>query len=838
MKMARPIGLWVLVLLVTNILTNASTFAQEPAPDVYLPFVLSANESADIAAQVTITVNGAIQPTQPDLPGLDGGDPRPLASLIGENEHQIDFVQNELVLVTEDPAAVDAFVTRWNGVLVQQLLPSEFGLDGPGQYLIRIDNSQAELSQLSADLSQLAPRGSRGEYQVSSQAGLQLLAAAAHEAVSGLIIGVNWVGKSDGFIERTTDESATGPSAANIPACCPHEFGSGGYSPNAFDWKYLNGSPGVNIGVTEAWRMLALAGKLNNKIKIAILDQGFLPNKDLPPDWVAWSVGAFDPIGTIGTHHAWHGTHVASAAMGVPNNQFGAAGPAGPVATPILIYTSYDTWTGSIAVMNAVSFGADIINMSYHMWLPATLSFTVLPFNMTTLLVRAGGVLIFASAGNDGDDVDAEDCIILCWEEEWYTPCENGGVLCVGGLGAGSTWRAGNSNFGTDGDVEFFAPYSVLVGPDAAPNNNFAQIVNGTSFSSPYAAGVAGLIWAANPSLSPDQVEGLLYLHARHSPDGDVSRYIHAQGAVHEAIGNIPPSIRIVQPAAGATIDFGGLNELTFQVAVEDYEDNNCCAVTWSSDIDGPMGSGVTLPFIFLSPGARTVTALVTDSNGASNSASITISATNTPPQVWITTPTAGQTFFKNALYHFEGGATDVNDADFQLACSALRWTSNRRADTVNGSFPAIGCTTTVSFTTNGLRMISLTGTDGQGQTDVAQVAITVTDAPPDSPPIVTVLDPVNHAFLQPGTAVTLRGTAWDPDQQSPITYEWVLEGGTVLGTGQGDASNITSIQWTPAEHIPFHCGGVNTKLYLYATDPAGDTGSSSVDIYVYYPPC
>ena len=49
-------------------------------------------------------------------------------------------------------------------------------------------------------------------------------------------------------------------------------------------------------------------------------------------------------------------------------------------------------------------------------------------------------------------------------------------MICVGGLGAGSIWLAGNSNFGTDGDVDIFAPYTVLVGPDGAPNSNIAQI--------------------------------------------------------------------------------------------------------------------------------------------------------------------------------------------------------------------------------------------------------------------------------------------------------------------------------------------------------------------------
>ncbi|MEZ4270450.1 MAG: S8/S53 family peptidase [Myxococcota bacterium] len=52
---------------------------------------------------------------------------------------------------------------------------------------------------------------------------------------------------------------------------------------------------------------------------------------------------------------------------------------------------------------------------------------------------RAAGILVFASAGNDGADVDAEDCFIGCWEGAYRVPCEAPGVICVGGLTHNST---------------------------------------------------------------------------------------------------------------------------------------------------------------------------------------------------------------------------------------------------------------------------------------------------------------------------------------------------------------------------------------------------------------
>lgn len=787
--------------------------------------------------QITVAVDSSFRPTRNELPGFDRESPaRPLAALIGPKGRPVDFVENELTLVTDDAAVLNSFLSRWGGKLIKSVNPREFRLEGASVHLVRIDTSLTNESTFLTDLKKIAPAGSHGHHRVSSKAGLHLLAAAAREAADGLKVGVSWVGKSDDYVSRETAEAPSGPSA---PGCCPNEFGPGGYSPNAFDWKTLNTSPVGEFGVTEAWRMLSLADKFGNKVKLAVLDGGFLQNADYPDTTEYWSPFAFNANGTPGVDDAWHGTKVVGAGMAVPNNSFGAAGPAGPVAHPLLMYTFNDPFSSSVAILNAVGKGARIINMSYHWTVPAVFSASMLPFDFVTGMVRDSGVLIYASAGNDGEDVDETDCFGACWEEEWWAPCENSGVTCVGGLSAGSLFKAASSNYGTDGQVEIYAPFTLLVGPDETPNSNIAQVKNGTSYSSPYVAGVAALIWAANPNLTGDQVHNLLFTHAgKNSPDKLVYRYVHAASAVHAALGNVPPAIKIVKPTLGQQAGVGGLNMTKFEAAVDDYDDGAaCCDVTWTSTVDGVMGKGVNLDFTFSKPGVRVITATAKDSDGATATDTLILKAVGDPPQVMIVKPTSGQTIYKGFDYVFNGDSIDYNEPLLKLPCNSMKWTSSNPAD----PFPKIGCNPTVNFPTTGARTITLTGTDSDGLKDTASVTIAVTNPPANSPPIVTILNPKDNGYFDHSETVLLIGKADDPDNQGPITYEWKIKyGNTVKTIFQGSAGDAQSFlkTWKPSNDVPSDCGGWPVRLYLYATDAGGKTGAAYIDIYVAYPVC
>jgi len=106
------------------------------------------------------------------------------------------------------------------------------------------------------------------------------------------------------------------------------------------------------------------------------------------------------------------------------------------------------------------------------------------------------------------------------------------------------------------------------------------------------------------------------------------------------------PVVTITAPADGSSFGIG--DSILFTGTAIDTEDGDISAsLSWSSDIDGVIGSGASFSISTLSEGTHTITVSVTDSDGNSASASISIS---TPTQndndggmnSWDTRPTFG----------------------------------------------------------------------------------------------------------------------------------------------------------------------------------------------------
>jgi len=727
-------------------------------------------------ASPRFTTDASLAPGIAELPSYDAASRRLVAAVLDANGVQGDFVEDELILETDSPQVLSDFLARWQGQVLTTFSPGDFGVEGEPQHLVRINPALADRDALSGLLRSVDP-SSYGQHAVSSQDGLGLLAAAAAERANGLRVGINWVAKPTAYRDGSTVEHGTGPALT-----------SGGSTPEAYNsstalWSYLRAGGMQDINVIEAWRMLDGMGRFQNKVRIGILDRGFSSNTDVPTTVDTQSFVPFSSAvngvgdGDCGTPCPWHATGTVASAMGIPDNNFGAAGPAGPVGELVAVRCLGDLYSTPIAIAHAVSNGARIINMSFSGSVPASLSWSVAEFDALTALIRSKGVLLFAASGNDGFvNVDRESCFITCWESAWHFPCENTGVTCVGALAHNSRNRASYSNYGAK-DVDIFGPGTLWTSPD--PTTTMPRVTSGTSEASPFVAGVAALVMAANPNLTADQVESILQRSATTSPDPNVGRYVNAYRAVLEAIGgNEPPRLKVLSPRDGGFYSYGFLSNPPFLQAEASDREDGAPTVTWLSSINGPLGTG-TFPSLGreLSPGQHVITVTATDRAGVSVTQTLTITIHSPGPRVSIRAPTNGATAYEGNAIYFRADTFDPNGTGFKVAESGIAWSSNISGAMGTGSILPRALP-------RGGHLVTVTATNATGQSASASIVIQIFGAPANynPPPSVTIDSVANVTFFPTGTdgsgrAYTefdLQARACDPEFNpcQPVTNE------------------------------------------------------------------
>ena len=258
-----------------------------------------------------------------------------------------------------------------------------------------------------------------------------------------------------------------------------------------------------NMHIKDAWGI----SEGNSNIIIADLDEGVNYNhEDLAAN--IYKINGhfgYDVVGDTGTGGHFvpdndpfpgptqsHGTMTSGCFGMIPDNHLGGAG-SGFKCKIMVIKIANDTgylYGGYEGIHYAVTHGAKILNCS---WGGSDGNANDIAF--AQLFVNEAldtGALIVAAAGNSGDNIDVTP----------FIPAYLSGVLTVGATDAADApaTEGFSTNYGSH--VGVYAP-GVNIFSTSFPGNSTYASENGTSFSCPLTAGVAGLLWAKNPTWTP-----------------------------------------------------------------------------------------------------------------------------------------------------------------------------------------------------------------------------------------------------------------------------------------------------------------------------------------------
>jgi len=284
---------------------------------------------------------------------------------------------------------------------------------------------------------------------------------------------------------------------------------------------------------------------------------------------------------------------------------------------------------------------------------------------------------------------------------------------------------------------------------------------------------------------------------------------LQASDSIKVTVTNNVPVAEISSPETGSSFSFG--SSISFVGAGTDPEEGALSGdlLVWESDIDGLIGTGTLFETVALSGGEHVVTLTVTDSYGLWDAASISLTVTNTPPEVEITAPLDDETFSCGSVVSFEGTGTDAEEG--VLSGDALQWVSD-----IDGLLGG-GSSLDVDYLSVGAHLVTLTATDGCGAAASDSVIIEIAN----TPPVPFISSPEDGASEYYGTSVTFSGGANDAEE-GELTGDSLVWSSDVDGwLGSGASAGVSTL--SVGDHI----------ITLTAVDSYGGTAQAGVTLHV-----
>ncbi|MEW5802182.1 MAG: putative Ig domain-containing protein [bacterium] len=298
--------------------------------------------------------------------------------------------------------------------------------------------------------------------------------------------------------------------------------------------------------------------------------------------------------------------------------------------------------------------------------------------------------------------------------------------------------------------------------------------------------------------------------------------------------GGYPPQVSIGPPwYNGETYDYE--STVWFSASIYDEDDDSFPpeAVVWTSSLVGPFGTGMDFYYDALPSGTHDITVTVTDKDGNTASASITIIIndppipTNNPPGVSMSSPSSGAIYEYGDMIWFEASVYDEEDGE--LPPNSIVWTSS-----LIGPF-GTGTSVPYDLLPSGMQEITVTVTDSDGNTVTETVVITINEPPipTDTPPSVVISSPGDGSIFAFGDAICFD--AWVYDEEDgwlpPDAVVWTLSSIGQIGTGTGFCYG-TGTEFSYNNLLP---PGIH-EITVTVTDSDNNTATEIVTITINQP--
>jgi serine protease len=530
-----------------------------------------------------------------------------------------------------------------------------FAVAAPGEqvdsFIVYYNGQDGRLSRTEAASAQAMSLAADDALRVGKDLGLSL-SIERELATGGVLIRAQGPAGSRGASaidsERVMVELAKNPNVSKIePNKRVHAF----FVPNdtrySEQWDMFNATGGMNV--QSAWDVATGSG-----VVVAVIDTGIAPHSDLSGqtvagyDFISASATARDGNGrdsnpndegdwfavnecgvAFSSNSSWHGTHVAGTVAAIANNSKGVAGVAfnakvqpvrvlGKCGGSIADIADAIIWSsgGTVSGVPANATPAKVINLS----LGGEGACSTTEQNAINS-ARSRGTVLAIAAGNDNANVSGFD------------PGNCNGVISIAATTkAGS--RASYSNYGALIDVS--APggdgsggagdiLSTLNSGTSTQSAESYAFYAGTSMASPHVAGLAALMLAKNPSLTPDQIETLIKNNAKPLPGtctGGCGTGIIDAAKTLAAVsggGNAAPVANFSVTTSGLTANFTDSST---------DSDGSIASRSWNFG-DSTTSTAANPSKTYSAAGTYTVTLTVTDNGGATNTRtqSVTVSS-------------------------------------------------------------------------------------------------------------------------------------------------------------------------------------------------------------------